>query len=366
MSVKKTPLICEHERGGGKVIDFGGWALPVQYSGIIQEHEAVRNAAGLFDVSHMGEISVTGEGAEAFLQNLVTGNVARLKENQVLYSLMCYEHGGVVDDLLVYKYNPQHFLLVVNASNADKDFAWVLKQAPADVQVTNLSDNYAQLAIQGPHAERVLQKLTPYPLADIAFFYFAPQVAVAGQPCLVSRTGYTGEDGFEIYLAPEHAAEVWVAILEAGKEHGLVPIGLGARDTLRFEANLPLYGHELSQDITPLEAGLSFFVKLKKGDFLGREALVQQKESGIPRQPVGFAMLDRGVPRNDYEVMINGSRVGHVTSGSYAPTLKKNLGIALIKRGVADVGDEISVVVRGKELRAEIIPLPFYQKRYKK
>jgi len=365
-SVKKTPLFSEHERSGGKVIDFGGWALPVQYTGIIQEHEAVRNAAGLFDVSHMGEIEVMGTGAEAFLQRLVTGNVAKLKEHQVLYSLMCYEHGGVVDDLLVYKYNTEHFLLVVNASNADKDFAWVEKNAPADVSVKNLSDSYAQLAIQGPRAEEVLQKLTAYPLGDISFFYFAPEVTVAGKTCLVSRTGYTGEDGFEIYLPAEHASEVWVAILAAGTEEGLVPVGLGARDTLRFEANLPLYGHELSQDITPLEAGLSFFVKLKKGDFLGRDALTQQKEAGVPRQLVGFSMLDRGVPRSDYEVTIEGEKVGHVTSGSYSPTLKKNLGLALIKRGTAAVGDTISIVVRGKELRAEIVPLPFYQKRYKK
>jgi aminomethyltransferase len=364
--VKQTPLYELHRELGGKIIDFGGWALPVQYAGIIQEHEAVRNAAGLFDVSHMGEIEVFGPTAESFVQKLVTGNVAKLKEGQVLYSLMCYEDGGVVDDLLVYKYTPEHFLLVVNASNSDKDFAWVKEHTPAGLTVINRSPDYAQLAIQGPKAEQILQKLTPYALGDIAFFYFVPQVEVAGQPCLVSRTGYTGEDGFEIYCGPAEAQVVWRELLRVGAADGLEPVGLGARDTLRFEANLPLYGHELSPEITPLEAGLSFFVKLGKGDFMGREALVRQKAEGVPRKPVGFVMRDRGVARPDYEVVSEGRRIGHVTSGSYSPTLKQNLGIALIEAGAAAELTEIGILVRGKELKAEVVPLPFYQKRYRK
>lgn len=364
--MKKTPLFEKHEQLGGKIVDFGGWALPVQYSGIIQEHEAVRNAAGLFDVSHMGEIEVKGPGALDFMQRLVTGNVSKLNDKQVLYCLMCYEDGGVVDDLLVYRHNVEHFFLVVNASNSDKDFAWIKSQAPADLHVVNLSADYAQLAIQGPLAQKILQELTCFPLDEIPFFYFEPQIQVAKLPALVSRTGYTGEDGFEIYLAAEDAPAVWDALLAAGAPYGLVPVGLGARDTLRFEANLPLYGHEISREITPLEAGLSFFVKLKKGDFIGRDALQAQKDAGVPRELVGFTMIDRGVPRGDYQVALNGEVIGHVTSGSFAPTLKQNVGLALITRGLVKEGDELSIIVRGKELKAKRIPLPFYQKRYRK
>jgi len=364
--MNRTPLFEQHHALSGKLIDFGGWELPVQYSGIIEEHERVRQAAGLFDVSHMGEIVVKGDAALDFLQKMVTGDVTRLNDNQVLYTLMCYEDGGVVDDLLVYRYNQNYFLLVVNACNTDKDFTWIKDHAPPGIEVENLSTAYAQLALQGPQAEEVLHKLTTYPLRDIPFFHFVPQISLAGHTALVSRTGYTGEDGFEIYLSPQSAPAVWQAILDAGAPHGVLPIGLGARDTLRFEANLPLYGHELSPNITPLEAGLGFFVKLKKGSFIGREALQAQKEHGIPRELIGFTMVDRGIPRGGYHITTGEEIVGQVTSGSFSPTLKQNIGLALVKRGEFSLGEELHVSVRGRPLLAKRVALPFYDKKYKR
>ncbi len=348
------------------MVDFGGWSLPVQYGGIISEHEAVRNAAGLFDVSHMGEIVIRGPGSTEFLQRLVTGHVGTLEDNQVLYTLMCHQNGGTVDDLIVYRYNAEHYLLVVNACNTQKDFAWIKEHAPEGLSIENLSDDYAQLAIQGPKAQAILQTLADCPLDDIGFFHFEPNVCVAGQDALVSRTGYTGEDGFEVYVSKDAATAVWDEILRTGTEYGLLPVGLGARDTLRLEAGLPLYGHELSPDITPLEAGLGNFVKLAKGDFIGREALKQQKKQGIPRVRIGFAMIDRGIPRSGYELMKSGQIIGCVTSGSYAPSLKKNMGMAIVETGYVDMEEELTVVVRSKSLLAKRVPLPFYKKRYRK
>jgi len=364
--VKKTPLFAEHERLGGRMIDFGGWLLPVQYGGILTEHEAVRNTAGLFDVSHMGEIEVKGSGALAFVQRLVTGDVTRIADNKVLYSPMCNESGGVVDDLLVYRHNAGHFFLVVNASNTDKDYDWIHAHAPEGVTVENVSDKFAQLALQGPKAEGILQELTDYPLKDIGFFRFAQGVRIAGKEALVSRTGYTGEDGFEIYLPGGDAPEVWQAVLGVGENEGLVPVGLGARDTLRFEACLPLYGHELADDITPLEAGLSMFVKLDKEDFIGLEALLKQREQGIPRELIGIVMTDRGVPRNGYEVQKDGVPIGRVTSGSFSPTIKQNAALAIVNQGAVEMSGEIAVVIRDKPLKAKRVPTPFYKKRYRK
>jgi len=365
--MKHTPLFSRHEALGGKIVDFAGWALPVQYSGIIKEHEAVRSTAGLFDVSHMGEIAIRGDGALDFMQRLVTGDVGKLKNQQVLYSVMCYEDGGVVDDLLIYRRDAADFLLVINAANTDKDFAWIKSVAPVAVHIENVSAAYAQLALQGPQAQVVLQELTDFPLDKIPFFFFEPHMRVGGKPALVSRTGYTGEDGFEIYAAAEDAPALWDAILEAGRAFGVVPVGLGARDTLRFEAGLPLYGHELDRAISPLEANLGPFVKLKKGtDCLGGTALRAQKDAGIPRELVGIVMTDRGIPRGGCEVMKDGQAIGHITSGTYSPTLKENLGLALISRNAVNMGEEVSVLVRGKSLQARRVPLPFYQKKYKK
>jgi aminomethyltransferase len=364
--MKKTPLYEKHVELKGKVIDFGGWALPVEYQGIIGEHEAVRTAAGLFDVSHMGEVTVKGPDAEKYIQKMITNDIAPMHDFQIYYSPMCYPDGGVVDDLIVYKYNNEDYLLVINASNTDKDVQWFLDHVEGDVEVKNVSEEYAQLAIQGPKAEMILQKLTDTDLNQIGFFYFQPKVKIHGVSTLISRSGYTGEDGFEIYLNPADAPLIWDKLLEVGKEEGLVPAGLGARDTLRFEASLPLYGQEIDKDITPLEAGLGFFVKLHKEDFIGKAALAKQKEAGIPRKLVGFEMVDRGIARSHYEVKANGEKIGFVTTGSYSPTLKKNIGLALIDAGYAKEGEEIEVVVRNRNLKAKIIKKPFYSKKYKK
>ena len=274
-NLKKTSLFGHYESYGGKIIDFAGWALPVQFAGIMEEHRAVREAAGLFDVSHMGEITVKGREAKEFINTLITNDVSKLIDNQVLYTMMCYENGGVVDDLLVYRYSEDSYLLVVNASNIEKDYQWILSQRGSfDISIDNISTEVSQLALQGPKAEIVLQKLTDTPLSEIKFFYFKDKVIIAGKETLVSRTGYTGEDGFEIYCRNEDLVYLWDTILTSGKEEGVQPIGLGARDTLRFEANLPLYGNELSQEITPLEAGFGFFVKLNKEQFIGKDIYI--------------------------------------------------------------------------------------------
>lgn len=363
--MKRTPLYEEHCALGGKMIDFGGWELPVQYAGILEEHRQVRKAAGLFDVSHMGEIHVSGPDSESFIQRLVTNDIAGAREYKVIYSPMCYPDGGVVDDLLVYKYSDTDFLIIVNASNTDKDFEWFLQNSHGKVSIQNDSSQYAQLAIQGPRAEAVLQKLTGSPLQEVKFFTFKSNIEICSKKAIVSRTGYTGEDGFEIYLKPEDACLIWGSLLEAGKEDGLVPVGLGARDTLRFEAALPLYGQEISENISPLEAGLGKFVKPGKGDFIGRDALVRQMEQGVKRKLTGFEMVDRGIPRSHYEVQADGKSVGFVTTGSYSPSLDKNIGLALLDIDYSVEGTGIDILIRNKPVRAETISIPFYQKRYK-
>ncbi|MGB4439736.1 MAG: glycine cleavage system aminomethyltransferase GcvT [Sedimentibacter sp.] len=364
--MKTTPLYDKHMELKGEIIDFGGWALPVEYSGIIPEHEAVRTKAGLFDVSHMGEIIVKGEDAEKYLQMVVTNDISVLTKNQIAYTTMCYPHGGVVDDLLVYKYSTIEYLLVVNASNSDKDYAWLKSQIFGKIELRNVSEDYAQIALQGPNAQTILQKVVEIDLNDIEFYHFQDSVIVGDIKTLVSRTGYTGEDGFELYFASEYGPKMWDLLLEAGKDEGLVPAGLGARDTLRFEAALPLYGQEIDKDITPYEAGLGFFVKLAKDDFIGKDVLAKQKAEGIKRKVVGFEMVDRGIPRSHYEVFADGNKIGYVTTGSYSPTLKKNIGLALIDAEYAKEDNEIQVVIRNKILKAKVIKKPFYTKKYKK
>ena len=364
--MKKTPLYEKHIQLKGKMIDFGGWSLPVEYTGIIPEHEAVRTKAGIFDVSHMGEITVKGEDSEKYLQMLLTNDISLLNNNQIAYTAMCYPHGGVVDDLLVYKYSNTDYLLVVNASNTEKDYQWMKENIFGNTEILNVSENYAQLALQGPLAETILQKLTSKNLNEIEFYYFSDNVKVGNIEALVSRTGYTGEDGFELYFAYDKAEEMWDLILEAGKDEGLIPAGLGARDTLRFEASLPLYGHELNENITPLEAGLGFFVKLNKENFIGKEALARQKSEGLKRKIVGFEMIDRGIPRNNYEVYKEGEKIGYVTTGSFSPTLKKNIGLALIDSAYSKEGTEIEILIRNKNSKAKVIKKPFYSKKYKK
>lgn len=364
--MKKTPFYDKHVKHGGNLIDFGGWSLPVDYAGIIPEHEAVRTAAGLFDVSHMGEVTVEGKNAEAYIQQMVTNDIAPMENNQIFYSPMCYPDGGVVDDLLVYKFSPERYLIVINAANTEKDVAWFLSHAPGDVVVKDVSSNYGQLALQGPKAETILQKITDKNLDEIKFFHFCEQVRLGSVEAFVSRNGYTGEDGFEILVDPQDAHALWDLILEAGKDEGLALCGLGARDTLRFEACLPLYGHEITETITPLEADLSAFVKLGKDDFIGREALVEQKEKGLTRKICGIEMVERGIPRAGYPIFAGGKQIGHVTTGSFSPTLKKNIGLALLDLPYTSLETTLEVGIREKRLMAKVIPKPFYQKRYKK
>lgn len=364
--MKHTPLYENHRALGAKIVAFGGWDMPIQYEGIIREHRHTRHSAGLFDVSHMGEISVQGKNAEEFVQRLVTNNIAAAAVNQIVYSPMCYPDGGIADDLLIYKFSKEDYLLIVNASNTDKDFAWILEQSQDGVAIRNASDTFAQIAIQGPAAEAILQRVTPYPLSEIRFYHFIDNIDAGGIRVMVSRTGYTGEDGFELYLPAADGPLLWEMLLESGREDGLVPAGLGARDTLRLEAALPLYGNELSPDITPLEAGLGIFVKLDKDSFIGKEALVKQKTEGVKRKIIGFEMQEPGIPRSHYTVYYNGSPIGHVTSGSYSPTLEKNLGLALIDAQYTAEGTVLEIIIRDKPVRAVVVPKPFYKKRYKK
>ena len=363
---EKTPLYETHLKYGGKIVEFGGWLLPVQYGGILAEHRAVREQAGLFDVSHMGEVSVKGRDALAYLQKVVTNDVAKMADTQVQYSPMCYPDGGTVDDLLIYRYGPEDYLLVINAANITKDWDWLRdNSAGFNVALANLSSETAELALQGPAAQAIIAKLTTAPLDKLGYYWFLPAAEVAGRRVMVSRTGYTGEDGFEIYCRPQDAAALWEAVMEAGEPLGLAPAGLGCRDTLRFEACMPLYGHELSPAISPVEAGLTRFVRPDKGDFNGREVLATQLQAGPPRKIAGFTLTERGVARAEYPVLADGRRIGTVTTGSYAPTLDKNLGMALVEAAYAKPGTGFAVEIRGKAVAAEVIPRPFYKREGK-
>lgn len=361
--LKRTPLYPVYQELGAKTVDFGGFEMPVQFSGIIAEHEAVRTAAGLFDVSHMGEFDVKGPDARKFLQRLVTNDINRLEPGMAMYSPMTYENGGTVDDLLVYCFAPDWFMTVVNASNIDKDFAWMQAAMIPNEQVTliNRSAEISLIALQGPRSESILQQLVSFDLSEIAFYRF--QTSKIGDANVVlSRTGYTGEDGFELYVANEYAIELWQSLLKIGKSVGLVPCGLGARDTLRLEAKLPLYGHELTESISPLEAGLGMFVKLDADTFIGRDALREQKATGVTRKVVGFKMIDKAIPRAEYTVLSEDKEIGFVTSGTMSPTLKEAIGIALVEADHATAGTRFFVDVRGKKLQAEVVKTPFYRR----
>ncbi len=354
----RTPLYEVYSEYGGKTIDFGGWDLPVQFTSIKEEHAAVREKAGLFDVSHMGELKVTGPDTVPFLQKMLTNDLDKAKSGQCQYTAMCYEDGGTVDDLVLYKFSEKEVLLVVNAANIEKDFDWLQSHVEKeDVTIANVSEGYAQLALQGPEAEKIAQKLTASDLSRISFFRFQNDVEIDGWNVLVSRTGYTGEDGFEIYCTPEAAVPLWKKIIEGGAE----PIGLGARDTLRFEAKLALYGQELSKDITPIEAGIGFAVKPDKSvPFIGQKTLKQQKENGPERRMIGLEMIDKGIPRTGYPVLDGDKEIGFITTGTQSPTLGKNVGLAIVDSKYKEIGTEVSVQVRKKTLKAEVVKTPFY------
>ncbi len=349
------------------MIDFSGWYMPVQYTGIVDEHNAVRNAAGLFDLGHMGQVDVDGPDALAYLQYMTTNDVSKLAPGDAQYSMLLYPNGGVVDDIIVYRRptGPGYFV-VINAANIDKDVSWLLEHAEArddlDVSVKHVSDDYGMIAIQGPHAEAIVEELSSVDLADMSAFS-CRDTTVAGVASLAARTGYTGEDGWEFYCPIDDTLALWNALLEAGEPHGLQPIGLGARDTLRLEARMPLYGNEISDTINPLEAGLRWVVKLKKGDFIGRDALAAAREVGISRRTVGFKLVERGgVPRSHYDVLVDGKSVGFVTSGTASPTLGENIGIAVIDKEYAGVGRPLEIAIRNRNVKAEQIKLPFYSR----
>lgn len=363
--LKRTPLYPVYEKYGAKTVDFGGWEMAVQFSGIKNEHEAVRTKAGLFDVSHMGEAIVEGEGAAEFLQYMLTNNIKNAEPGKALYTAMCYEDGGTIDDLLVYQLENEKYMLVLNAANIEKDLEWLRRHVMKNVNITDVSEDTALLAVQGPGAETVLQKVTDASLAEILPFRFAAGASVGGaENIIISRTGYTGEDGFELYCPAAEAIRCWETIMEAGESEGLLPCGLGARDTLRFEAKLPLYGQELSADITPLEAGIGFCVKLKQeDDFIGKEALKIQKEAGLKRKLVGIEMVDKAIPRPGYRVQDDsGAEIGRVTTGTQSPTLKTNVGLALLNIEWTNLGQAVEVDVRGKAKRAKVAAVPFYKR----
>jgi aminomethyltransferase len=360
--LKKTPLNeVEHELGG-KMVDFGGWELPVQFSGIMEEHQAVRERAGLFDVSHMGEVFVRGPQALELLQSMTCNDVSKLEDGRCQYNALLYPNAGFVDDILIYKRGDGDYLVVVNAANTDKDYEWMAENAKQfDAKVENVSAQYAQIALQGPRSQEILQPLTDVDLAQMKYYRFA-EGKVDGVEAIVSRTGYTGEDGFEVYVAPEHGGKLYKRILEAGKEHGIVPCGLGARDTLRLESKMALYGNDIDQTTTPLEADLGWIVKLDKGPFTGSDVLARQKQEGLEKKLVGFEMVDRGIGRHGYPVVEGGKEVGIVTSGTHSPTLKKAIGLAYLPAGSATPGTEFNILIRGKETKARVVPTPFYKR----
>lgn len=359
--LKRTPLYEAHVRAGAKIVPFAGYEMPVQYpTGIIQEHKAVRERAGLFDVSHMGELEIRGGDALGLLQYVTTNDASKIAVGQAQYTVLCNEDGGAIDDCIVYRFE-DHYLVVVNASNKDKDRDHIMQYAERfGTQVIDRSDETALLALQGPRAQRVLERLTEAQLNTIAYYHFA-EGDVADVPTIISRTGYTGEDGFELYLPADSAVRVWTRILEAGQDDGVLPVGLGARDSLRLEMGYILYGNDLDERRTPLEAGLGWVTKLDKGEFVGREALQKQKSDGVRDRLVAFVLQERGFPRHGYEIRIDGEPAGEVTSGVHAPSLEKGVGLAYVPVEAARPGTMIEVMVRGKAVPAEIVRPPFYK-----
>jgi len=365
----KTPLYDEHVAAGGRMVAFAGFVMPVQYSSVKAEHLAVRSAAGLFDVSHMGELFVRGPRALDFVQRVSCNDHSKMTVGRAQYTGLMYPQGTFVDDVLVHKMADDEFLLVVNAANTAKDFAYLvdLAEGEDDLEVANRSDDFAQLAIQGPRAAEIVQPLTDVDLASLKYYRFT-WGQVVGQRALVARTGYTGEDGFELYVRPEAAPGVWRAVLSEGGPKGLVPVGLGARDTLRFEAGMSLYGNEIDDTTTPLEAGLGWIVKLDKGDFIGRDVLERQQEEGPQRLLTGFEMVERGIARHGYPVHLaaDGDAVGHVTSGTHSPSCDKALGMTYLPATEAVEGADLWIEIRNRLVRARVIPMPFYSRKKKK
>jgi len=360
--MKKTAFYDNHIAMGAKIVEFAGFQMPLQYSGIIQEHKRVRSTVGVFDVSHMGEFEVRGPGAAAFVQRMTTNDVGKLSEGRVQYSTMLYDHGGIVDDLLVYHLG-ESFMLVVNAANIEKDFAWLKEHVTSDVELIDTSDETSLLAVQGPRSRDTLKKLTDTTLEDLAYYHWI-EGTLAGVDVLISRTGYTGELGYEIYMRadPVSNGKLFNALMEAGKEYDIEPVGLGARDTLRLEMGYCLYGNDIDESTNPLEAGLGWITKLKKGEFTGREALLKVKEEGVQRRLVGMVVEGKAFPRHGYDITTNGTPVGKVTSGTFSPILEKGIAMGYVPIDFTSEGTTLGIVIRGKTVSARVVKLPFLQK----
>jgi aminomethyltransferase len=365
VSLQRTPLYEAHHAAGAKFVEFGGWEMPVQYSGILEEHRTVRTSVGIFDVSHMGEIEIKGPRALEVVQRITTNDASKLADYQVQYSTLCYPHGGIVDDLTVYRLGAEHFFLCINAANIDKDYAWVVEHSGGAAEIRNISRDIAQLALQGRQAPATLQPLCDFPVDEIRY-YWAVKGKVHGVEALVSRTGYTGEDGFEIYCPAAHGPAVWAALLEAGAPFGIKPIGLGARDTLRLEMGYALYGNDLTAETSPLQAGLSWVVRLNKGEFIGRDALVQERAAGIKRRLVGVELLERGVARPHYRILAAEQEIGGVTSGTMSPSLNKAIGLGYVRAEYAKAGTALQIDIRGKLMAAQVTTTPFYPSQVRK
>ncbi|MDT8317043.1 MAG: glycine cleavage system aminomethyltransferase GcvT [bacterium] len=362
-NLRKTPLLEIHKSLGARIVPFAGWEMPVQYSGVMDEHKAVREAAGLFDVSHMGEIEVKGEGALDFVQLITTNDASKLSSGEAQYSLICYPDGGIVDDTLVYKISDDKYMLCVNASNVSKDLNWIREQLKSgmDAEVRDLSDSYALLALQGPKASDILDLLTGGCASKIKTFSFG-FITLFGENAMVSRTGYTGEDGFEIFIAPEKAAELWRALMEKGEQFGIKPIGLGARDTLRLEMKYTLYGNDIDAHTTPLDANLGWVVKFEKNNFIGKDVLCRQKEEGTKKKLISLAVEGRGIPRPGYEICKEGKKVGRVTSGTMSPSLGIGIAMAYLEPDICEPGTTVDIMIRDKAVMAKVVRAPFYKK----
>jgi aminomethyltransferase len=361
-TIRRTPLYETHKTLGARMVPFAGWEMPVQYASALDEHHATRNAVGLFDVSHMGEVTFEGPAAFEQLQKLVTNDLRACADGQAQYSALLKDDGTIIDDIIVYRFNPERLFICVNAGNRDKDFAWLKSQGAAPgCTVTDRGDDYAQIAVQGPRAPALVQSLTRRDLSGVKTYWFT-EGDVAGVPCIIARTGYTGEDGFELFCAPDKAVALWNAIVEAGQSVGLKPAGLGARDSLRLESCYRLYGNDMDETTTPLEAGLGWIVKLDKGEFRGRHVLVEQKARGLQKQIVGFRLADKGIARHDYPIVENGQVIGKVTSGTLGPTVKQSVGMAYVPPRLAKIGTPLQIEIRGKPVAAEVAKMPFYKR----
>lgn len=362
LPVQKTALYDTHLAHGAKMVEFGGFLMPVQYRGILDEHHQVRKSVGIFDVSHMGEFEFRGASAHEFLQRMTINDVSKLEIGQAQYSALCYPEGGIVDDVIVYR-KADRYLMVVNAANLPKDWAWLAQHADAHVGMVDISNETGLLAVQGRNAQATLQKLTKFDLKTIKYYWFA-ETELAGVPVLTSRTGYTGEDGFEVMMAEAHAVKVWNAIMEAGKEFAIEPIGLGARDTLRLEVKFCLYGNDIDQTTNPIEAGLGWITKVDKGEFIGKAAIAQMKANGPKRKLVGFELPGKNIARHSYAILKDGNNIGHVTSGTFSPSLQKAIGMGYVATEHSAIASEIMIDIRGRMAPARIVKTPFYQRLY--